>query len=296
MLSSSPIGSGIGPEQFRLLSGWVAGRTGLRLNESKIESVARKVAQRVEALGLRDPAEYFARLGAGTLGAAELEELAETLANHETYFFREAAQLEAFLSHVAPGLADGARRADRPVRVLSLGCATGEEPFSLSILERELRVDNLDVRFEIHGADIGRGVLERAGQGTYGATSFRSLESAPRERARIQREYLQRYFEPVEEDRFRLRSAIRRTVAFHRVNLMQGGELASLGSFDAILCRNVLIYFGESAVEVALANIARCLYLHGVLLVGQAESLVSRTDRFQPHWLGSAMVYRVVHP
>jgi chemotaxis protein methyltransferase CheR len=278
------------------MSALVTQRSGLHVSEAKLNSFLLKVSRRMSALGLGSAAEYCSRLLDRSGPMPEIDELIELLANHETYFFREATQLEAFLEWMAPELVAAARAAERPVRVLSLGCASGEEPYSLAILERERRTQGLDVKFEVHGADLCKSVLERARAGLYGGASLRRFEVQDPGAAPAYGRYVQRYFEEAEAGHMRLRSVIRRSVLFHRVNVLSRMEMAELGSFDAVLCRNVLIYFEEPAMRLALENLARVLHRHGVLLLGQAETLVGRSSRFAPLWLGGSLAYRVVPP
>jgi chemotaxis protein methyltransferase CheR len=284
------------PEDIELLGTLVAQRSGLHVSEGKRPSFLLKVARRMASLGMRSAAEYCTRLLDRAGMAQELDELVELLANHETFFFREASQVEAFFEQAAPDLVGFARAQSRPLRLLSVGCASGEEPYSVAILERERRTQGLDVKFELLGADLCESVLERARAGLYGASSLKRFEAQDPETAAAYRGFVERYFEPTDGGRVRLRSLIRRSVGFHRVNLMSRSEMAELGSFDAILCRNVLIYFEEPAMRRALENIARSLFPHGLLLLGQTESLVGRSDLFERRWLGPALAYRLVAP
>lgn len=274
-------------EEFRLLSALLREKIGLHFPEQKRESVAAKVLRRVAALGLGSTRLYYRALLEEPSPQEELGKLSELLANHETYFFREPTQLEAFLGHAAPALAQAARAEGRSLRVLSLGCSSGEEPYSFSILEKERRTQDLDVKLEIHGADLCRGVLERARQGVYTASAFRTADP----------EWLERYFHILPQGGYRLREPIRRTVAFHKANLLDLSEMSQLGLFDAIFCRNVFIYFEDSAVQRALAHIGRCLIPGGLLLLGQAESLLGRSARFEPVSLGgTSYAYRSAGP
>jgi chemotaxis protein methyltransferase CheR len=295
--SSEGANTRLSAEEFRLLSSLICERTGLHFAEPKRESFAAKIGRRMAALSIDSPRDYYQRLAlGGDRSAQELVQLAEILANHETFFFREASQLEAFLSVCSPALVAAARAERRAVRVLSLGCSSGEEPYTLAILEREQRVQGLDVRFEILGADLCSGVLERAGAGVYGPGSFRrlGLDGAVPGSGSTHQEYFERYFDAVSERRFRLKELVRRSVSFHQANMLSAEDLEKLGQFDAVLCRNVFIYFEESALVRALRNIRAVLRPDGVLLLGHSESLLGLSERFEPLWLGGGMAYKPV--
>jgi chemotaxis protein methyltransferase CheR len=230
-------------------------------------------------LGLDDLRDYYYRLLYDAEADAELDALFDALANNETYFFREESQIWAVAAEI---LAE--RRAARPgsrVRVWSAGCSTGEEPYSLAmaILQRQ-HGDASGV--EIFGSDQSRKALERARQGVYGSFSFRSTPAAVRER----------YFRRQPDGREQIVPEVRRMVQFGRCNLLGAAGDLPLVKFDAILCRNVMIYFDRDSRRQVVDLFYDRLAQGGYLLLGHSESLLDLTDRFEFASLTNDVAYR----
>lgn len=186
----------------------------------------------------------------------ELRELIEAVVVTETWFFRDREPFNAFaqlaLTDWLPRHPAGA------LRVLSVPCSSGEEPYSLAMKLLEAGVP--DTRFAIDAVDISANALARAEKAVYGKNSFRGRDLAFRDR----------HFHAT-KDGYALNPAVRTTVQFRRDNILDAGFLAGSAPYDFIFCRNLLIYFDRTTQVVALEKLHRLLADEGVLFVGPAE-------------------------
>ena len=206
----------------------------------------------------------------------------EIMTTHETSFFRNEIVFEWFSEYVQDWLY-GVRRGKRSaeLKILSAGCSTGEEPWSIAmVLARKLkRIHN--VTPSILGCDIAPETLARAEEGIYHRTD------------RIPEQDIARYFEPV-EDRpscLRVGDTLRQWVRFQRINLMEIEKLEE--DFDIIFCRNVAIYFDINVRRRLFETMARKLLPGGVLLLGSSESMLGVTNAFERYKFGKIYYYGV---
>ena len=243
-------------ERFR---GWISRRFGLSFDDSKLEFLAEVLCRRADqrALTLR---QYLDRLDAPE-AHSEMQALAVELTVPETYFFRHIEQFQAF-TDVALPRAQAARAAERTLTVLSAGCASGEEPYTLAMLLRE-RVTEPDWQVLVRGLDINRAMLAKAARGCYSAWSLRETPA----------DALRRWFRSVGRE-FQLDDSIRAAVSFHETNLSQeSAELGERAIYDVIFCRNVLMYFTADVARAVVSRLTRSLAPGGHLFLGHAETL-----------------------
>jgi chemotaxis protein methyltransferase CheR len=272
-------GPGMSEEEFRLLRELVQGHCGIFFRDDTKYLLERRLAPRLQALGLASFREYHRFLRYDPGRAAELEEAVDVVTTNETYFYREPLQLDAFSREILPDLAR-TLAAVRRLRILSAGCSTGEEAYTLAVLVRESRLfDGWDV--EIVGADISRRCLGAARAGAYGEHAFRSPEA----------EHMRRWFR-LRGGKWVVDDAIRAMVRFGRENLLDPRALASLARLDAVFCRNVMIYFDLAARRRVLAKLHAKLRDGGWLLLGHSESLLNVTADFEIVHLTRDLVYR----
>ncbi|MBK5970713.1 MULTISPECIES: CheR family methyltransferase [Thiorhodovibrio] len=229
---------------------------GLVFEQQTQSKLAGALAKRMAACELHLPRAYAARLRAD---AAERQALVNLLTVNETYFFREPEQLRLLIQRLIPRRltvrADGAK-----VRLLSAGCSSGEEVYSLIMLLTEVYGERTPELFEVMGGDIDSATLEKARAGRYGRFSFRGV-SAERQT---------RFFLPSGSG-YQVRDGILAQARFVPLNL--SAPPASLGRFDCILYRNVSIYFDEPTRERVLRNLIRLLKPEGYLIIGSSETL-----------------------
>ncbi len=264
---------------FRQVLELINRRFGFQFRDSFRDLARGRLVRRLVELGLDDLQDYYYRLLYDGEGDSELEALFDVLANNETYFFREESQIWAVADEI---LAE--RCAARPggrVRVWSAGCSTGEEPYSIAMAVLE-RHGTAAREVEIFGSDQSRKALERARQGAYGGFSFRNTPPAIRDR----------YFRPHADGRFQIVPDVRRMVQFGRCNLLGPAGDLPLVKFDAILCRNVLIYFDRDSRRQVVDLFYDRLAEGGYLLLGHSESLLDLSDRFEFANLSQDVAYR----
>ena len=265
---------------FQRLREHVYTLAGVVLREELTPLLQRRLSPRLEALGLEDFDAYLPRLEQGPRVAEEQEVLLEAATTHETYFFREPHQLEAFSGEVLP-LLERTKSEERRLRLWSAGCSSGEEAYTLAmLLEESGRFEGWDLA--IYGSDLSRRMIDRARLGEYGPAGLRVTSARARER----------HFDPLAPGRWRVGAAIRERVSFAHLNLLDADGARQLPRMDAIFCRNVLIYMDRPARERVLAVLFERLHEGGLLMLGHAENLLSMRTRFEPLSLKGDLVYR----
>jgi chemotaxis protein methyltransferase CheR len=266
-------------EDFRLLRDLVHQHCGIYFREETRYLLERRLAPRLEALGIAGYAAYhrFLRFDPGRV--AELQKAIDILTTNETYFYREPLQLNALAREILPELAR-ARAAERSLRILSAGCSTGEEAYTIAVLVKESRLfDRWNV--EIVGCDISSRCVEHARAGVYGEHAFRNPEAEP----------MRRWFH-LRGGKWAIDDAIRRMVRFGHENLLAPRALGALPRLDVLVCRNVMIYFDVAARKQVLLRFHEKLRDGGWLLLGHSESLINLTADFEIVHLKSDLVYR----
>ena len=267
----------VGPQRFR---GWIARRLGLHFDDAKLEFLAEVLDRRVDKKGLM--LFPYLDLLEGPDITAELRALALELTVPETYFFRHMEQFRAF-AEVALPEAQATRGAIRKLSLLSVGCASGEEPYSLAMLVREGAEQGWNVA--IHAFDINSAMLAKATRGFYAAWALR--ETPP--------ESQQRWFRNVGKE-FELEESIRAAVTFREVNLAQeNAELWAVDKYDVIFCRNVLMYFTPQSAQALVARLTRSLAPRGHLFLGSAETLRGLSNDFHLRHSHGAFYYQRKH-
>jgi chemotaxis protein methyltransferase CheR len=248
----------LSPQVFAILRALIEERTGIHYPDAERALLGERVSTRAEEAGFESLLDYYYFLRYDALGATELEALVEHLVVQETYLFRELEQLRALCAHfIAPRVQIGER-----VRIWSAGCATGEEPVSLASLLAEAGcLDGV----ELVATDISRRALERARAGRFSRRSLRAVASAPGAAA---------WFEPCAGGALAVRPALLERVRWRHLNLLDGDAVRTLGSFDVILCRNVLIYFADATTVTVVDRLGEALRPGGVLAVSVTESLL----------------------
>ena len=264
--------------ECKLLSDLVQEHFGLSFSGVRRDILASRVRPRIAALRLGNLLDYYHYLRSHPRRESELDELVRHLTNNETYFFREPHHFDIVVRHVVPALMPQLR--SRPLRVLSAGCSSGEEPYTMAIALHDAGLELRGVGWEIDACDLNRDRLARAREATYDGGSLRACGE----------DALRRCFEERDGRRV-LRERYRRNVRFFEANL---ATATSVGRppYDIVFCRNLLIYFDDAGFDRAVRVLARVLAPAGYLFLGHSESLIDRSDDFVPVWLEGAMVYR----
>ncbi|MET7246652.1 protein-glutamate O-methyltransferase CheR [Methylobacterium sp. EM32] len=258
-------------------------QTGILVPGNRRAFVERRVQERMRATGADALPAYLARLRADRDGEVQLFVNAFTV--NETYFNREEHQLHCLTGSLLAAVTAGRSPSD-PIRIWSMPCATGEEPYSLAIwlLEHWPAVDDWEI--EIVGSDIDTRALAAAQAGRYGARALGRLPPA----------LISRYFTREEGtagiQSWRILPELRGSVRFSRRNLVDAAGMAQEGRFDIVFCRNVLIYFDDASREIAAANLFAALRPGGFLCLGHTESMARIPSRFRTRRFPDAIVYQ----
>lgn len=242
------------------------------IGSSAIECVVR---QRATTCGISDLALYWQHLQASP---AELQQLIEAVVVPETWFMRDRESFAA-LGRIAGELHRGRPGDQGGLRLLSLPCSTGEEPYSMAITLLEAGVPG--EHFIIDAVDISSQALAVARRAEYGRNAFRGTEPAFRER----------YFSGA-EDRYLLSEAVRRQVRLQQGNLLSDDLLQAESSYDIVFCRNLLIYFDRATQLRALGVLTRLLRPEGLLFVGPSETALPLRQDFHSLKLPLSFAFR----
>lgn len=221
-------------------------RTGLAPQDWVLEA---RVRERMRARGIEEATRYAEFLAT----RPELTALVELLRVGETRFYRHEAQMRAVVELVLPAM----RHGFGPAKVWSAGCATGEEPYTLAMLLSRGLEGHRSLR--VLASDISPASLEKARVGIYREAALGSLPANYRTG-----------LEPANEGHFKVADGLKSLVEFEERNLAHGSYP---GSFDLIFCRNVLIYFEETAKDAALRRLVKALKPGAFLFLGYSESL-----------------------
>jgi chemotaxis protein methyltransferase CheR len=265
-------------DEIRRLCAFLYQRTGMIFGESKRYYIERRIAERMAATGTRSFPAYFSRIEADP---GEVEHLINVFTVNETYFYREEHQLHCLGRSLLPSIVETRRPGDL-VRIWSVPCSTGEEPYSIAIwlLENWPLVDAYHI--EIVGSDIDTRVLDEALNGDYGERAL----------SRLPPEVVERYFEPTGDGQRRLIQDLRESVRFTQANLVDTASVAAQGRFDIVFCRNVLIYFDDASRLIAANNLYDALRPGGYICLGHTESMTRISKRFALRRFQDAIVYQ----
>lgn len=255
------------PEDFSLLSNLLKLRSGLDLSEDKVyllESRLTPIARRrgldsleqlVEEIRIRKPEPLII-------------EVTEAMTTNESFFFRDDKPFTIFREKLLPRLIES-RAAKKSLRIWCAAASSGQEPYSLCMILREFEKQLAGWKIELLGTDISTNILDRAREGLY--SQFEVQRGLP-----VQ--LLVKYFKQ-EGEHWRIDESIRNMVTYRELNLLE--DFKSLGQFDAIYCRNVLIYFDRATKANVLDRMEQMLPDDGVVVLGAAETVVGITDKFQ---------------
>ena len=264
-------------EELALFNELFSSHFGLHFPEHKREILESRLLPRLRANHLQRFLDYYLLLQYDF--EREKGALTSAITNNESYFFRETSQFDNLAGQILAELRRSAGLGG--LRFLSAGCSSGEEPYTLNIylLEHKQR-EMAGTRFRIDAFDLDHERLAQAGQGFYRHSSLRALDDDQK----------LRYFIQHGPESYELRETYRRGVRFGFGNILQPESLG--GPYDVAFCRNVLIYFGESALKTAIDHFATLVRPGGLLFLGHSESIIGLTQSFQAERLGSCIAYR----
>lgn len=251
----------------------------MSFDDAKRYYIDRRLAERIAATHSGSFQSYFAILRSDT--EHEIEHLVNAFTVNETYFYREDHQLRCMTSNLL-GEITRRKKADDAIRIWSIPCSTGEEPYSIAmwLMENWGEVDSHNI--EIVGSDIDTRALKAAAEGVYDARAL----------MRLSRDVVDRYFERIEGDQVRIDPGLRDSVHFTRVNLVDRQDMVRYREFDIVFCRNVLIYFDDASRRIAAENLYDCLRPGGYICLGHSETMSRISPLFGVCRFPDAIVYQ----
>lgn len=256
------------PSDFEFLRAYLKERSGLVLSSDKGYLIESRLLPVARQHGLASITELVSRLKVAPPGLDMA--VIEAMTTNESFFFRDKLPFEQFRDVIMPALLK-ARAGQRRLRIWCAAASTGQEPYSIAMILGDMAAKLAGWRVEMLGTDLSTPVLDRAKAGIY--TQFEVQRGLPITE-------LMRHFTQVGEQ-WQISSALRGMVQYRPLNLLR--DFSSLGSFDVVFCRNVLIYFDQPTKSDILGRIARQIPEDGYLLMGAAETVIGLSEEFRPH-------------
>ncbi|MBL4613760.1 MAG: protein-glutamate O-methyltransferase [Magnetovibrio sp.] len=256
------------PEDFDFISSLIKSRSGLVLTPDKsylLESRLMPVARKHGLKGLED---LISQMRARREEAL-IVEVTEAMTTNESFFFRDVKPFDLFRDEVLPPILEK-RAAQRHLRIWCAAASSGQEPYSIAIVLKELGVKLAGWKIDIVGTDISHDILNKAKSGLY--SQFEVQRGMP-----IQ--LLLKYFDKKDET-WEIKPEIKNMVQYKYWNLLD--DLKPLGGFDIVFCRNVLIYFDPETKGKVLEGVSKLMSKDGMLFLGGAETVLGVTEKFKP--------------
>ncbi len=265
------------PEEYKNFQNFLEKACGIVLGENKhylVSSRLNRLMQENNIETLQALVDSLER----SLNSPLKTRVIEAMTTNETLWFRDTYPFEVLTQTIF----EEHREQRKPsVRIWSAACSSGQEPYSMSMVAEEYAKKNPGFRVEIVATDISQAILNEAKHATYDALALARGLSEERKR---------QYFAPVGEQ-WQVNANIRQRINFREVNLLQ--SYTSLGKFDVIFCRNVLIYFSAESKSDILNRMAQSLNPRGFLMLGASESIAQYSDKFEMVRASSGVVYRL---
>ncbi len=256
------------PDQFEFMRGFLKERSGLVLGDDKaylLESRLTPLARKKELGDLETLIDKVMKGGDASLAVA----VTEAMTTNESFFFRDQKPFDLFKDTVIPHLVE-ARAGVKSFRVWSAAASSGQEPYSIAMLLREHAAKFPGWSHDIVGTDLSSVIIAKAEKGLY--SQFEVQRGMP-----IQ--LLVKYFDKT-DDQWTIKPEVRAMVKYKVFNLLH--DLSSLGRFDVVFCRNVLIYFDQPTKKMVLERVVKLMPPDGFLFLGGAETVLGITDAFKP--------------
>ena len=255
---------------------------GIYLEDNKFSFLESKVKQQMMLTEVSSFNDYLALID--NFKSRALKALVTSISNKETYFFREISQFNALRDQVLPEIKNKkSTKNDKRLRILSTGCATGEEVYSIAIIVCESGYFFWDWDVEVTGIDVDGEALKTARAGVYYRNSFRSFDA----------EFLNKYLIRDNES-YVMREFVKKMVNFQEKNLVEALSWIDMNDYDVIFCRNVLIYFSNKMARKATENIKQALRKDGYLFLGHSESIQNEISGFTMKKFPETVLYKKI--
>lgn len=253
-------------ENFQFLSKLAHQQTGIVLADHKRDMVYSRLARRLRALGLTCFTDYCTLLQSPE-GQDEMSQLVNAITTNLTSFFREGHHFEHLRDELLLPMVKAGKQ--KRLRIWSAACSAGMEPYSIAMTVRSTVRDISSWDVKILATDIDSGMIETGNAGEYSDTELKN----------ISQEYQQYLRHHKGNKRLQVVEDIKKLVLFRQLNLLEAWPMK--GPFDAIFCRNVVIYFDKPTKQKLFERMAEILPLNGLLYIGHSESLNGISDRFE---------------
>jgi chemotaxis protein methyltransferase CheR len=255
-------------------------KTGIMFTESKRYFVDKRIQERMLACRSHSFQHYFDFVRSQSSGH-ELQSLVNRMTVNETYFYREEYQLKCLVNSIMPDVVSRHQPGDT-LRIWSMPCSTGEEPYSIALylLEHWNRVDDFNI--EIVASDIDTEVLTRAKLGIYADRAIQYLSEST----------VAKYMHEIGDGQFQVIEDLRKSIEFVPANLMEVSRSRTFRGFDVIFCRNLLIYFDDLSRREAAESIFAALAPEGFVCLGHSESMSRISSLFELRKFPEAIVYQ----
>jgi chemotaxis protein methyltransferase CheR len=253
---------------FQKIVELVREHAGIVLGERKRELVYGRLSRRLRELGFTDFSDYCAYLESPE-GESERGMMVNAITTNLTGFFREAHHFEFLAKEVLAAMAGSRSATGRRLRIWSAGCSSGEEPYSIAMTVREALGDDARWDAKILATDIDTQMVATAKAGHYPSSRTESIPPAMR----------RKFVRPIDDGSIEMSEALKSMVVFKPLNLFDPWPMQ--GPFDAIFCRNVIIYFDTDAKRALFDRFAEILKPGGWMFIGHSESLFRLSDRFR---------------
>jgi chemotaxis protein methyltransferase CheR len=256
------------PEDFELMRSLLKDRSGLIVHPDKVYLLESRLTPVARANGLEGMEQLVSRI---RLNRDEklISEVTEAMTTNESFFFRDKTPFDILENSVLPVLRS-ARASTKRIRIWCAAASSGQEPYSIAMLIKEKPELWSGWNIEILATDIANNILEKAKGGVY--SQFEVQRGLP-----VQ--LMIKYFEQ-QGDRWVLSPEIRNMVRYEKLNLLK--DFNSIGTFDAVFCRNVLIYFDQPTKSQVMDRIRDVMKADGSLFLGAAETVLGVSKRFKP--------------
>jgi len=274
------LSSAITSTEYQSFSLFLEEACGITLGENKQYLISSRLQKLMDSVDIANLGDLVAQLQRGD---SKLRgKIVDAMTTNETLWFRDSHPYTILEKELFP---EASQHRNRPVRIWSAACSSGQEPYSMSIVAQEYAQSNpgsLAKGVEIVATDISKTILEQARVARYDELSLARGLSMERRNSHFKQ--LDKLWE--------LNSDIKRRVRFVELNLMQ--SFTTLGKFDIIFCRNVLIYFSAELKSDILNRLAKQLQPGGYLVLGSSESITGHTDAFKMVRSGGAVYYQLI--
>ena len=279
----------ITPSEFSTFAKYILEISGISLDLGKEYLIETRLSSIMALQGCTSFDQLY-RLARSESSKEIEKKIIDAISTNETYFFRDMAPFELLQHKIIPDLID--KRIKKkptgggtiPIRFWSAANSTGQELYSIAMVIRELFLDRNKYQVSILGTDISDKAIAYASYGKY--NKFEISRGLPKEK-------LIKYFNPVENESWRVKDELRAMVSFKKMNLMK--PFTGMGKFDIIFCRNVAIYFTQETRRELYKKIAGVIEPDGYLIIGATESLMNDSTIFKPQRYLRSVFYQLEH-